>query len=171
MRDDEGFEEYVAARWVTLHRLALLLTASDLAAQELVQETLEKVYVVWPRVAGMDSPDAYVRRVMVNALASQHRRAFRRHEVVVPDPPEMAGPPVHEGDLDDHDLLWPLVCALPPRQRAVVVLRYYEGLSEREIADELGCSSGTVKSTAHDAMAALRRALAALTTTAQEVDR
>lgn len=171
MRDEQGFEEYVTARWVTLHRLALLLTASEVAAQELVQETLEKVYVVWPRVAAMDSPDAYVRRVMVNALTSQHRRAFRRREVVVADPPEIAVPPTHEGDLADHDLLWPLVCALPPRQRAVVVLRYYEDLTEREIADELGCSAGTVKSTAHDAMAALRRAVGALSTTPQEVDR
>jgi RNA polymerase sigma-70 factor (sigma-E family) len=171
MRDEQGFEEYATARWVMLSRLALLLTGSEVAAQELVQVTLEKVYVAWPRVVDLEAPDAYVRRIMVNTLASQHRRAFRRHEVSVADPPDLPEPPAHEGAVADHELLWPLVCALPPRQRAVVVLRFYEDLSEREIADALGCSAGTVKSTAHDAMAALRRAVSALGTTPQGVDR
>lgn len=176
MRDEQGFEEYVAARWSSLGRLALLLTASEHAAQELVQETLEKVYLAWPRIVDMDAPDAYVRRIMVNSLATHHRRAHRRREVTVAEPPDQARPPTHEAAVEDHDLLWPLVCALPTRQRAVVVLRYYEDLSEREIAEALGCSAGTVKSTAHDAMAALRRALAVLptplpATVPQEVER
>ena len=171
MRDEQAFEEYAAARWLSLHRLALLLTASDVAAQELVQVTLEKAYVAWPRIAVVDSPDAYVRRIMVNALTSSHRRAHRRHEVDVADPPDVPALPSHEAAVVDHAFLWPLVCALPPRQRAVVVLRYYEDLTEREIAEVLGCRTGTVKSTAHDAMAALRRALAALPATRQEVDR
>ena len=164
MRDEQDFEQYVLARWATLHRLALLLTGSEAAAQDLVQVTLEKTYVAWPRVSTMESPDGYVRRIMVNTLASSHRRAWRRHEVPMSDPPER---PVEEAErmVLDRALLWPLVCALPQRQRAVIVLRYYEDLSEREIADVLGCAVGTVKSNAHDAMVALRRGVAALPTT------
>ncbi|QBR92635.1 SigE family RNA polymerase sigma factor [Nocardioides euryhalodurans] len=164
MRDETGFEEYVAARWSTFSRLALLLTASETAAQDLVQVTLEKAYVAWPRISAMEAPDAYVRRIMVNTLISTRRRAWQRHEVPSADPPD-TGTPSPEQVLVDRELLWPLVCALPPRQRAVVVLRYYEDLSEREIADVLGCSAGTVKSTAHDAMQALRRSVAAIPTT------
>ena len=161
MRDEQGFEQYVAARWTAFHRLALLLTASESAAQDLVQVTLEKVYVAWPRISGLELPDAYVRRTMVNALVSTHRLARNRREVVTADPPER-GAESREEDVLDHALLWPLVCALPTRQRAVIVLRYYEDLSEQDIADALGCAVGTVKSTAHDAMTALRRGIAAV---------
>jgi RNA polymerase sigma factor (sigma-70 family) len=112
-----------------------------------VQVTLEKAYVAWPRISAMESLDAYVRRIMVNALVSTHRLARNRHEFALADPPER-GSASHTGDVLDHALLWPLVCALPTRQRAVVVLRYYEDLSEREIAESLGCALGTVKSTA-----------------------
>jgi len=164
MRDEQGFEQYVVARWTGFHRLALLLTASESGAQDLVQVTLEKAYVAWPRISAMESPDAYVRRIMVNALVSTHRLARNRHELAMADPPER-GSHSHADDVLDHALLWPLVCALPTRQRAVVVLRYYEDLSEREIAEALGCALGTVKSTAHDAMAALRRGIAAVPVT------
>lgn len=160
MRDVQGFEQYVMARWAGFHRLALLLTASESAAQDLVQVTLEKTYVAWPKISVMASPDGYVRRIMVNTLVSTHRLARNRHEVATAAPPEHGAPSEEEGVLD-HALLWPLVCALPTRQRAVVVLRYYEDLSEQDIADVLGCAVGTVKSTAHDAMTALRRGIAA----------
>ncbi len=169
MRDELEFEQYVAARWAVLHRLALLLTASEAAAQDLVQVTLEKTYVAWPRIASMAAPDGYVRRIMVNSLASSHRRAWRRHEVPTSEPPDLAAVAGDQVVLD-RALVWPLVCALPERQRAVIVLRYYEDLSEREIADVLGCAVGTVKSNAHDAMAALRRGMAAMPT-AEGADR
>jgi RNA polymerase sigma-70 factor (sigma-E family) len=161
MRDEQGFEQYVVARWTGFHRLALLLTASESGAQDLVQVTLEKAYVAWPKISAMESPDAYVRRIMVNALVSTHRLARNRREFATADPPDR-GAESREDDVLDHALLWPLVCALPTRQRAVIVLRYYEDLSEQEIADALGCAAGTVKSTAHDAMTALRRGISAV---------
>jgi RNA polymerase sigma-70 factor (sigma-E family) len=161
MRDLQAFEEYVLARWSTFHRLAILLTASESASQDLMQVTLEKAYVAWPKISAMEAPDAYVRRIMVNSLVSTHRLARNRREFAAAEPPEQ-GAASHEDEVLDHEVLWPLVCALPTRQRAVIVLRYYEDLSEREIADALRCSVGTVKSTAHDAMTALRRGIAAV---------
>ena len=165
MRDEEGFERFVAARWSTYFRLALLLTASEPAAQDLLQTTLEKAYGAWPRISRIDAPDAYVRTIMVNTLISSRRLAWRRHEVTTDEPPERSDP--LDGSAErrvlDHELLWPLVCALPQRQRAVIVLRYYEDLSEAEIAEALGCAVGTVKSTASDAMRALRRGFDAIT--------
>ncbi len=161
MHDLQAFEQYVLARWSTFHRLAILLTASESASQDLIQVTLEKAYVAWPKISTMAYPDAYVRRIMVNALVSTHRLARHRREFVAADPPEQ-GVESREDEVLDHAELWPLICALPTRQRAVVVLRYYEDLSEREIADVLRCSVGTVKSTAHDAMAALRRGITAV---------
>jgi RNA polymerase sigma-70 factor (sigma-E family) len=161
MRDLQAFEQYVLARWSTFHRLAILLTASESASQDLMQTTLEKAYVAWPKISAMEAPDAYVRRIMVNSLVSTHRLARNRREFAAAEPPEQ-GTASREDEVLDHEVLWPLVCALPTRQRAVIVLRYYEDLSEREIADALGCSVGTVKSTAHDAMTALRRGITAV---------
>lgn len=161
MQDELEFERYVAARWSTFHRLALLLTASDSGAEALVQVTWEKAYAAGLRVSEMAAPDAYVRRIMVNSLTSSHRRAWNRRErptAALAD----AGVASVEGDVLDHALLWPLVCALPEPQRAAVVLRYYEDLTEQEIAEILGCALGAVQATAHDAMAALQRGLAAV---------
>jgi len=73
MRDEEGFERFVAARWSTFYRLAWLLTASESGAQDLLQTAMEKAYGAWPRIARMDAPDAYIRRIMVNSLTSQRR--------------------------------------------------------------------------------------------------
>jgi RNA polymerase sigma-70 factor (sigma-E family) len=164
MRDLQAFEQYVLARWTTFHRLAILLTASESVSQDLLQVTLEKAYVAWPKISTMAHPDAYVRTIMVNALVSTHRLARNRHEFASAEPPERGLPP-REDEVLDHAVLWPLVCALPTRQRAVIVLRYYEDLSEQEIADALGCAVGTVKSTAHDAMTALRRGISAVPVT------
>ena len=134
MRDLQAFEQYVLARWSTFHRLAILLTASESASQDLMQTTLEKAYVAWPKISAMEAPDAYVRRIMVNSLVSTHRLARNRREFAAAEPPEQ-GTASREDEVLDHEVLWPLVCALPTRQRAVIVLRYYEDLSEREIAD------------------------------------
>jgi len=169
MRDLQEFEQYVVARWVGFHRLALLLAGSEVAAQDLMQVTLEKVFVAWPKITTMASPDAYVRRIMLNSLISTRRLARNRREVATAEPPDQ-GSDSAEQEVLDHALLWPMVCALPTRQRAVIVLRYYEDLSEREIAAELGCTVGTVKSTAHDAMNALRRGIAAVPVT-EGIDR
>ena len=108
----------------------------------------------------MAEPEAYVRKLMVNAAISTRRRPMSQWEWLPGVVPERSGPPEDSGVVD-HALLWPLVRALPERQRAVVVLRYYEDLTEVETAEVLGCAVGTVKSQAHDAMRALRRGLGA----------
>jgi RNA polymerase sigma-70 factor (sigma-E family) len=156
---DEDFAEFVAARWGSLYRLAYLLAASPTGAEDLLQTTLEKAYVNWSRIGRMEHAEAYVRRMLANASVSSRRRAWigeqPRDEL-----PETVGDLADAPVLDRH-VFWPLVCALPPRQRAVIVLRYYEDLTEAQIAVVLGCAPGTVKSQSAAAIAALRRALAA----------
>jgi RNA polymerase sigma-70 factor (sigma-E family) len=159
MTTEQDFVDFVAARWGSLYRLAYLMTASPTVAEDMLQTTLEKAYVSWARIGRMEYPEAYVRRMLANAVVSSSRRAWLR-EVLSDSMPETAGDPVEVGVLD-RSLLWPLVCALPARQRAVIVLRYYEDLTEMQIAEVLGCAPGTVKSQASAAMKALRRALAA----------
>jgi RNA polymerase sigma-70 factor (sigma-E family) len=160
MGADQDFAAFVAARGTSLFRLACLLTGSPSEADDLVQDSLEKVYLRWSRVTGADAPYPYVRRLMVNTLVSNHRRPAHRAEVPSAAPPD-APVESREQAVVDHEQVWPLVLALPTKQRAVIVLRYYEDLSEQQIADVLGCSTGSVKSKAHDALAALRRGMTA----------
>jgi RNA polymerase sigma-70 factor (sigma-E family) len=159
MSVDEDFAEFVAARWGSLYRLAYLLTASPTGAEDLLQTTLEKAYGNWSRIGRMEYAEAYVRRMLANASVSSRRRAWIG-EQPWEEMPETVGDSAEVPVLDRH-LFWPLVCALPPRQRAVIVLRYYEDLTEAQIAGVLGCAPGTVKSQAAAAIVALRRALAA----------
>jgi RNA polymerase sigma-70 factor (sigma-E family) len=159
MSADEDFAEFVAARWASLYRLAYLLAASPTGAEDLLQTTLEKAYVNWSRIGEMEHAEAYVRRMLANALVSGHRRAWLR-ERPSDSMPEAVGDSAEEPILDRH-LFWPLVCALPARQRAVIVLRYYEDLTEAQIAEVLGCAPGTVKSQSAAAIGSLRRALVA----------
>ena len=159
MNTDEDFAVFVAARWGSLYRLAYLLAASPTGAEDLLQTTLEKAYVNWSRIGRMEYAEAYVRRMLATTLVSGRRRAWSR-EQPWGDVPESADDSAEIPVLDRH-LFWPLVCALPPRQRAVIVLRYYEDLSEAQIAAVLGCARGTVKSQSAAAIGALRRALAA----------
>ena len=158
MSTDEDFVEFVSARWAALYRTACVLTLDPATAEDVVQIAMEKTYLRWHRVRRMDDPTAYVRKVMVNAAISSRRWPWRRVESPRDVLPEQALPGA-EGGVVDHAALWPLVCALPERQRAVVVLRYYEDLTERETAEVLGCSVGTVKSQAHHAIDALRRGM------------
>ena len=148
-----SYEEFVAARSAALYRTAYLLTGSRADAEDLLQTALIKVYVGWPKVAAARSPEAYARRVLINAFMSGRRPArFTREQLVSAPPEEVSVDP----DPHDHLTIWPHVSELPPRQRAVVVLCYYGGLSEAEIADALGCAPGTVKSTAAAALKSLR---------------
>jgi RNA polymerase sigma-70 factor (sigma-E family) len=160
MRDDDDFASFASARWSTLFRLAYLLTGSVPAADDVLQSSLEKVFVNWARVRRMGGPEAYVRKVMVNTVISGRRRIARRPEELRSTAPEQKVDSGEQG-IVDHQMLWPLVRALPQRQRAVIVLRYYEDLTETAAADLLGCSVGTVKSQTHDAMRTLRRQLQA----------
>ena len=159
MSIDEEFAEFVVARWASLYRLAYLLAGSPTGAEDLLQTTLEKAYVNWARIGRMEHAEAYVRRMLATTMVSGRRRAW------ISERPWGDLPEVDQESAElpvlDRSLLWPLVCALPARQRAVITLRYYEDLSEAQIADVLGCAPGTVKSQSSAAIAALRRALAA----------
>lgn len=158
---DDDFAEFVGARWSSLYRLAYLLAASPTGAEDLLQTTLEKAYMSWRRISVMEYPEAYVRRMLVTTLVSSSRRHWSRERPTERLPESLGGDSQELGVLD-RSLLWPLVCALPARQRAVVVLRYYEDMTEAQIADTLGCAPGTVKSQSHAAIGALKRALAAI---------
>lgn len=152
---DDDFASYLEARQPALLRTAYLLTGSQHGAEDLVQETMAKLYLSWDKVRRHDSLDGYVRRVMINEHNSLWRRAWKRKEVatdVLPD--RTAAATTAETGLNS--TLWSFVQTLPRKQRAVVVLRYYEELSEAETADVLGISVGTVKSQASRALAALR---------------
>ncbi|WP_285749779.1 SigE family RNA polymerase sigma factor [Lentzea sp. NBRC 105346] len=149
------FAEFVQMSLPGLLRYGHALTGNPHDAADLVQAVLEKVGSRWQSVLGKgDEPLAYVRRAMANTHISIWRR--RRRENLVSEFPETA---VHDAGKLEHEPLWQALRDLPPRQRAVVVLRFYEGLSEAEIADALGISRGTVKSQNSKAMATLRTKL------------
>lgn len=155
--DASTFEEYAASAWPSLYRYAYLLAGHHADAEDLAQQTLLKAHGSWARVESADSPAAYLRRILTNSYLSQRRPRGRRLELLTDELPERGNAP--DGRLEDRMALWPHVKSLPPRQRAVIVLRYYEDLSEQEIADVLGCSRGNVKSTAHHALKSLRAVL------------
>lgn len=151
---DAEFTAFLQARQAGLLRTAYLLTGDHASAEDLVQTSLAKLYLAWDKVHSRESVDAYVRRIMINERNSLWRRAFRRREVSTAEPPPVAVSDEYDEGLSAQ--VWKFVQGLPDRQRAVVVLRYYEGLSEHEIADILGISAGTVKSQASRALASLR---------------
>lgn len=153
-RRDDDFVAFVDARSAALLRTARLLTAGDQhAAEDLLQTALEKAYVAWPRIHRKGAEEAYVRSIMTRAAIDRTRQRTRRGEVVTDAVPDQ---PVHPVGPEDRDHVFALLAALPPRQRAVMVLRYYDDLSEAQIAATLGCSPGTVKAHASRALATLR---------------
>jgi RNA polymerase sigma-70 factor (sigma-E family) len=145
-----GFDEFVAARSTRLLRTAYLLTHDHALAEDLLQTALTKAYLAWGRVEG--HPEPYVRRILVNTYASWWRRKWNG-EQPTEELPEVAH---HDHRLGESGDLWDAVGRLPRRQRAVVVLRYFEDLTEAQTADLLGISVGTVKSQASKALARLR---------------
>lgn len=151
----EEFRDFVAARSPALLRTAYLMTGNRAEAEDLLQTALAKTFVAWRRVREADNPEAYVRRVMLNTRTSLWRRR-RVDEQPYADVPERAETADPFGSSDLHDALWRALGTLGRRQRAVLVLRYYEQLSEAEIAETLGISVGTVKSQASRALATLR---------------
>ncbi|GAA6525658.1 SigE family RNA polymerase sigma factor [Intrasporangium sp. DVR] len=152
------FTEYVRAREVSLARLAYLLTGDRDGAEDLLQNALAKCYRHWDRIRAVEQPDAYVRRVMVNERNSRWRGLLRRRESPGSHLLEVFDPPVPSGGLDPGESLdlWRHVQTLPTQQRAVVVLRFYEDLTEAQTAAILDCSVGTVKSHTSRALAAMR---------------
>jgi RNA polymerase sigma-70 factor (sigma-E family) len=156
---DSEFSSYMAARQPSLLRTAYLLTGDRHTAEDLVQTALAKLYLSWDRVQRQESVDGYVRRILVNEHNSLWRRPWKKRETTTSELPEHAAPAAAGRD----DALWELVQTLPRKQRAAVVLRYYEELSEAETAEVLGVSVGTVKSQTSRALAALRTRADALT--------
>jgi RNA polymerase sigma-70 factor (sigma-E family) len=148
--DEAGFEEFVLARRPALLRTAYLLTGSHQDAEDLVQTVLVKVVPRWKRIA--DRPEPYVRQVLARESVSRWRSRRWREQHVDAVPERAAAGDDAAGRL----ALRQALMALAPRQRAVIVLRYYEDLTEQQTADQLGIAVGTVKSQARDALARLR---------------
>ena len=152
---EADFTAYVRARQRALARFAYLLTGDAHSAEDLLQSSLAKAYRKWDHIRTVEAPDAYVRRIMVNEHTSRWRRQWRHREVSGSHLVEVTDPPVAPAQGRDADL-WDHVRSLAPQQRAAVVLRYYEDLSEAQTAQILGVSVGTVKSHTSRAISALR---------------
>jgi RNA polymerase sigma-70 factor (sigma-E family) len=153
-RDDEEYRSFVAARYRTLVRAAVLLGCSPADAEDAAQEALVRCYVAWLRVRAADDPEAYVYRMLVNGVRRARRRRWRG-EIPHGDLPE---PPAQDdvaGAVAVSHTLRRSLARLPLRQRQVLALRYFADLSESQIADVLGIAPGTVKSRAARAIAAL----------------
>jgi RNA polymerase sigma-70 factor (sigma-E family) len=154
----DSFAEYVAGRGHALTRMAYLLTSDHALAEDLVQAALAKAFSRWSRIEAMAAPDAYVRRMIVNEHVSGWRR-YRRREKLQAELPQVhpAGP---ADGLEAEQVVRAMVRAavrgLPARQRAALVLRFYEDLPDADVAEVLGCSPATVRSQIARALARLR---------------
>lgn len=157
MEPEAAFVELVTVRSPALLRTAYLLTGDRALAEDLLQECYFAVYRSLHRVRDLDSLERYVRTTMVRTHVSWRRRRSSR-ELPMSTLPDRAGTPAEPSALDP---LWRMLRALPAKQRAVVVLTYYEDLSESQVAEALGCSPGTVKSHRARALSTLRAALGA----------
>jgi RNA polymerase sigma-70 factor (sigma-E family) len=155
--EERRFTVWALARVSRLHRTAYLLCGDWHAAEDLVQDALARAALHWRRIEGTDSPDAYVRKILLNEARKRWRprRAKERPSLET-----------NQRSIDDGSSeraaraeLMQALSGLPPRQRAAVVLRYFEQLSEAETAAALGCSVGTIKSSTHRALATLRHTL------------
>ncbi|GIH07128.1 DNA-directed RNA polymerase sigma-70 factor [Rhizocola hellebori] len=152
---DAAYVAFVEAAWQRHLRLALLLTGDRWQAEELLQDSLVRIYERWRRLSRTDDLNAYLRKVLVNNHTSLWRR--RRRESLVAEVPDAAA---QGGDVSAEALaVRDALRSLPPRQRAVVVLRHYEDLTESQVAQVLGCAIGTVKSQHAKALAKLRHAM------------
>jgi RNA polymerase sigma-70 factor (sigma-E family) len=153
-----SFTSYVRARQPMLLRTARSLTANPSDAEDLLQTALTKTYVAWERIEDHRALDGYVRRALLNTRTSQWRKRkvdeFTCDELPEPEPALGAADPAEQQAL--HDAMWRAITKLPARQRAMVVLRYYEDLSEVQTAEVLGVSVGTVKSAVSRALGKLR---------------
>lgn len=156
MTEDEVFASFLRDHHASLYRTAFLLTGSDHQAEELLQDTVVRLYPRWDRVCRAESPAAYVRRALINAFISGRRRPSSRVLPLTTEH-EKAGGRDPFAALDDRSALWPLLLDLPERQRAALVLRFYVDLPDAEIAASLGCREVTVRSLVSRGLATLRR--------------
>jgi RNA polymerase sigma-70 factor (sigma-E family) len=158
--DEEEFAQFVSAALPRLLRFGHVLTGDPATAEDLVQTALSRSWRAW-RLRNIEDPQAFVRKVMVNSYASWYRRKSRQ-ETVTANPAQDLVIDDQAARVDDRDAVWRALLTLPPRQRTVIVLRYYEGLSELEIAAVMGTTAGTVKSQAARALRRLAETLADL---------
>ena len=150
--DAPPFDDWVALRGPALLRLARLLTGNAAEAEDVVQDALSRAWPRWSRISTLDDPDAYVRRMVVNAHTSWWRK-FRRRESPVGEPftGSVEGP-----EPGEHDRVWAAILRLPEAQRVALVLRYYEELDYAEIAELTGLREGSERARVSRALAALR---------------
>lgn len=160
---DAQFDDFVTARSRALLGTAYLLTGDRQRAEDLLQTALLKTYLAWGRLRETRAVEAYVRRTLVTTYISWSRRKWRS-EVATGSLPDRPGADDPTRVVDGRAELWPHLRALPPRQRASLVLRFYEDLSEAQVAEQLGCSVGTVKSQTSRALATLRERMGVPTT-------
>ena len=158
MDEPAGFRDYVAARQRALLRSAWLLTGDWHAAEDVVQAALVRVWPRWNRVAAGGNHDAYVRRAVINTYLTFRRRRWNG-EFAAAAPPDRPDPADPYAAVELRDALARVLPSLGRRQRAIVVLRYFDDLSEPRVAEVMGCSVGTVKSQSAKALAKLRAAL------------
>lgn len=151
------FDEWVAARGQSLLRLAYVLTGDPAEAVEIVEDALSRALPRWSRISRRHDPDAYVRRLVVQAHVSRWRRLRRRY---APPPPPLEPVPTTGVAIKVPDPIWPACRSLPSDERTALVLRYYEGLSVDEIGELTGVREGVVRSRVADAVAAVRAELA-----------
>lgn len=156
------FDDFARGQLPRLLRYAVMLTGDRELAQDLVQDVLVKAHGQWRRVSAADHPDRYVHTMVTRAFLSWRRRWAVRSIGLDPTG-QVEGEPVgdHAGGVVDRDDVWRRLATLPRQQRAVLVLRYYERLTDAEIAETLGCSAGTVRGYASRALTALRLGLTA----------
>ena len=154
-RDPTVFAEFVAARSASLYRTAYLMVGEHALAQDLLQEALTKTYVAWPRLRAVENAEAYTRRALTNTAISWSRKKSS-HERPTDTLPEHADLRHHADELGTREWLWRELQQLPPRQRAALVLRFYEDLSEAQTAAAMGCAVGTVKSQVSQGLKRLR---------------
>lgn len=152
--DEDAYVEYVRGRALALRRTAYHLCGDWHDAHDLVQAALVRLYRYWGRARAADAPDAYARRILVNVYLQQRRSWWARRVVPVAEPRDA---PAADAGSDGRLDLMAALARISPGQRAVLVLRYWEGLDVAETAAALGCSAGTVKSQTAYAIAALRR--------------
>jgi RNA polymerase sigma-70 factor (sigma-E family) len=155
---DEEFSAYVAASSIRLRRMAYLLCGDWQRAEEELQAALVKLYLAWNRLQSRDALDGFVRKIVVRQLIDEHRRPRRREQPQAELPEPTTFPPM---PLEDRLAIREALAQVPARQRAVLVLRYYEDLDVAETARLVGCTEGTVKSQAARGLARLRELLAA----------
>ena len=157
---DEEFGDFMRGRWPAMVRLAYALSGDAGHAEDIAQSAFARAYAAWGRVSQAGDPDAYVRRIVIN----ENRKRFRKHRVPEDLHGDLAGPlaghSAEQHGPEERQALLDALGRLGPRQRAVIVLRYWLDLSEAETAAALNCSVGTVKSQASRGLATLRKSAA-----------